>query len=164
MVNEITGKDTALVETTGAVVKRSKPVLVQLGQRLLPSDGRWHPDLCADYIRDHGGRDRMIPLGELARVFYGGNTPSNKQRIRRRLFQVWRRLLEQALLLVIHYDPRSNAALACKLYDPRSDQERTLLRDRLARMEKQKLLKTEQVERALQLADCLDLAHEETPA
>lgn len=143
------------------LVKRSKPTLVQLGNRLVPSDGRWHPDLVAEYVRDHGGRSRWIPTGELARVFYGGNTPSNKERVRRRLFRVWHSLLNQQLLLVIEVSVRT-AAQACKIYDARSVEERQYLHERLARMEKQKLLKAEQVHKAIALAECLDALNSET--
>jgi hypothetical protein len=140
-----------------SVAKRSKPTLMQFGNRLVPSDGRFHPDLCAEYIRDHGGRDRWIPTGELARVFFGGNTPSNKKQIRRRLFRVWHALLNLDYLLVVDLQPRAGAQ-ACKIYNPKSVEERQWLQARLERMEQQRFLKTEQHRKAIALAACLDAA------
>lgn len=142
-----------------AIVKRSKPTLVLLGTRLIPSDSRFHPDLAAEYVRDHGGRTRWIPIGELARVFYGGNTPSNKDRIRKRLCLIWRALLAQGFLLVIEVGGSVRLrAQACKLYDARSWEERQYLRLRFERMEKVKILRIEQLARAQALAQCLDAA------
>ena len=60
----------------------------ELGTRIVPSDGRFHPNLAADYVVDHVGPSRVIPMGELARVFYGGNSPHNKKRIRQRMYRI----------------------------------------------------------------------------
>jgi hypothetical protein len=158
--DEITGKgsDFALTAPNDrAIVKRTKPTLVQFGDRIVPSDGRWHPDLVAEYVRDHGGRRRWIPIGELARVFFAGNVPTNKKRVRRRLYRVFHELLGRNCLLVVEVDEH-NAAQACKIYDPRSLEERQCLRERLDRMERQKLLKADQHQKALTLADCLEAA------
>jgi hypothetical protein len=140
-----------------SVAKRSKPTLMQLGTRLVPSDGRFHPNLCAEYIRDHGGREHWIPTGELARVFFNGNTPSNKKQIRRRLCRVFPVLLNLGYLLVVDLHPR-NGAQACKIYNPRSREERQWLQARLARMQQQQFLKSDQYQKAVTLAECLDAA------
>lgn len=150
---ETTGKEQEFALTPvsdTAIAKRSKPTLVELGNRLVPSDGRWHAELAADYIISHGGLERWIPTGEMARVFFGSNTPKNKQLVRRRLFQVFRDLLDRGLLLVVEYH-HTDGAQACKLYDARSEQERQQLNERLKKMERLKLMKAEQFERAIQL-------------
>lgn len=139
------------------VAKRVKPTLIEMGARgLVPSDGRWHPELCAEYIRDHGGRDRWIPIGDLSRRFFGGNTPSNRKRTRQRLCQVWRRLLQDDLLLVIEMGPRM-MALSCKIFNPRSAEERKYLQIRLEHMQSQRLIKSAQLQRAIALVECLEL-------
>ena len=138
------------------ISRRTAPTLIQLGARLVPSDGRFHPRLAAEYIRDHGGRTRWIPMGELAKVFFSGNTPHNKRQMRHRLFLVWREVLGLGHLLVVETDGRSGAALSCKIYDPHSTEERQYLQARLERMEKQRFLKAEQFEKARALAECLD--------
>jgi len=143
------------------VAKRSKPTLMQIGNRLVPSDGRFHPNLCAEYVRDHGGRERWIPMGELARVFFCGNTPSNKKQMRRRLFLVFRALLNMDYLLVVDLKPRAGAQ-ACKIYNPRAGEERQWLEARLVRMRQQQFLKTEQYDKAVALARTLEAATAET--
>jgi hypothetical protein len=133
-----------------AIVARSKPTLTTLGTRIVPSDGRFHPNLAADYIVDHGGLTRVIPIGELARVFYGGNAPVNKKRIRQRMYRIWGLLLARGHLLVILYE--GSRAVACKLFDPRSTEERQQLQSRFERMERYRMVKGDQLERALELA------------
>jgi len=159
------GKEAEVFELTSqstGLTKRSKPTLIQLGNRLVPSDGRFHPPLCAEYIRDRGGRERWIPTGELARVFYGGNTPGNKKQIRRNMFRVWHALLNMGYLLVVDLSPRAGAQ-ACKLYDPRSTEEKQYLQSRLERMQAQRFLKAEQLQRAMTLAECLEATVDPVP-
>jgi hypothetical protein len=140
--------------------KRQKPVLTKLGERIVTSDGRWHPDLVAEYIRDQGGRKRWIKVGELARVFFDGNTQSNRHRVRRRLHKVWQVLLDRDELLVVEIHQREGAQ-ACKLYDPRSVEERQVIDARIARMNKHRFLKAEQLEKALRTRECLETAFAE---
>lgn len=149
--------DFALVAPSNEIslVKRTRPTLTRLGDRIVPSDGRWHPDLVAQYVRDHGGRERWIPVGELAKVFFFGNHQSNRTRVRRRLHHVFRILLDQGELMVVELHQR-DGALACKLYDPQSLEERQYLASRIGRMEKHNFLKAEQLEKALRLAQCLE--------
>jgi len=137
--------------------QRTRATLVQAGRRLAPSDGRFHFDLAVEYIRDHGGRDRWIEIGELARAFYGINIASNRERVRRRLAKIWHLFLNQGLLLVSEFGQKGRA-ISCKLYDPRSTEDRQYLRDRLDRMQKQNLVKAGELQRAIALAECLDLA------
>lgn len=134
---------------------RPTPTLMQVGNRLVPSDGRYHPDLCAEYIRDRGGRERWIPIGELARVFFCGNTSSNRKLVRRRLFLVFHVLLKQDLLLVVDIDARAGAQ-ACKIYNPQSTEERQYLQAKLERMERQRIIRGEQFSKAVTLAQSLD--------
>jgi hypothetical protein len=146
------------------IVKRSKPTLMSLGNRIVPSDGRFHPDLAAQYIRDHGGRTRWIPTGELARVFFSGNNPHNKRRVRQRFFRIWNETLKAGALLVVEFDPRTRGAVACKLYDPRSREEQQYVHARLARMNSQRFLKADQLQQATALAQCLEAAVSERPS
>ena len=161
MTDDFPGKDHtqdfALVPAGTDLAKPSKPAptLVQIGDRWLTSDGRWHPQLAADYVLAHGGLTRWIPVGELARVFFGSGSPSNKARIRFRMHTVLRMLLAKGFLLVVEYGPRA-AAQACKIYDPKSQTERQYIKARLERMAKLKSLKVAQFDRAVALVEEAD--------
>ena len=153
--NQGKGQQDFTLTAPAKIVKRPKPVPGQLGNRIVSSDGHFHSSLAADYILDHGGKERQIPTGELARVFFGGNTPSNKKRIRQRLYLVFNEFLGRGFLLVIDIDPRKGAQ-SCKLYDPRSTEERQSLHARLERMQKLRMMKTAQYNKAVELAQSLD--------
>lgn len=150
------GPNDAMVGGTTALTKHPKPTLMKMGTRWITSDGRWHANLAADYVLGHGGLTRWIPLGELARVFFGSGTPSNKDRVRYRMHQMFTALLGKGLLLVVEYGER-NAAQACKLYDATSKIERDYVHARLKRMAKMKTLKAEQFERAVELVEHADV-------
>jgi len=134
---------------------RSKPTLTQVGNRFMASDARFHPELAAKYIINHGGRERRLPMGELARVFYGGNTPSNKKRIRQRMWRINFFVLQRGFLLVVEIDPRLGAQ-SCKIYDPRSVEDQRYVDDRLMRMKNIGILKQSQYCKALELKHELD--------
>lgn len=142
--------------------KRAVPALVPFGKSLAPSDRQFHPKLAAEYIRDHGGRTRWIPIGELARTFFLRDSKSNRTRMRQRMHLIWRGLLELGHLLV--YDMQRDGVQACKIYDPRSVEERQSLHNRLERMAKQRQLKAEQFQKALSMAECLEAEIAESAA
>ena len=157
--------DFALVAPTEqTIAKRTKPMLVQDGKRLVPSDRQFHPELAAQYIRDHGGRTRWVDIGELARTFYMRDSKSNCIRIRKRMYRIWNALLEDGLLLV--YEIQRAGIRAVKIFDAQSPDERQYVHARLQRMEKQRFLKNEQVNKALLLVEGLEagVQHEVVPA
>lgn len=150
MATDTAGKE--LVQATfEEVVPRSKPHLIQVGNRYLSSDGRFHYSLAATYLLSNA-RSRMVAVGELAKVFYGANIPINKRRIRRRLPEVFKMLLlERRELLVIDADATTGRALAVKIYDPRSELDRQTIRPKLERMERRKELSNELFDQALKI-------------
>jgi len=119
---------------------RSKPTLMKLDDgQYMSTDRKWHPDLAVKYVHTCG-RDRWIPIGELAKVFAGANVPRNKKLVRRRLARLSRDMLATHELLVREIDPRSRRVMAVKLYDPRSEQERQGIHDQLDRLHNRKEL------------------------
>ena len=145
-----TSKELVLTAPTEAVVRRSKPSLMQMGNRYLSSDAKWHPSLAVEYVLGHA-RARWLPVGELARTFFGANIPTTKKKVRRRIPALFGRLLDQNFLLVTEVDGQSNRVLAVKLYDPRSDEDRQGLRAKLERMRQRKEVTAAQFERAVLL-------------
>jgi hypothetical protein len=152
---------TALIPAPGDVtLRRAREVnLISVGNRIVSSDGRWHPNLVVEYLCEHGGRTRQITTGELARVFFSGNTPMNRRSVRRRMHKVFHEGLSRGLLIVSDIDSRLGLQ-ACKLYDPRSSEERQYLDDRLNRMRRAGQLKEEQLDLVLTLRATLDAAVE----
>lgn len=99
MNGEATGKELVLTNPTGeAIARRSKPHLMQVGNRYLSSDSRWHPSLAVEYVLANA-RGRWLPVGELARTFFGASIPTTKKKIRRRLPSLFSRLSRSQLSL-----------------------------------------------------------------
>jgi hypothetical protein len=144
----------------GIAKRRPAPVLIQDGDRLVPSDRTFHPALAAEYIRDRGGRTRWISVAELARIFFQRDSKSNRTRIRRRIHRIWDAVLNMGLLLVydVQRDGVSVCTCACKIYNPQSMEEQQALHARLQRMDKTRQRKAEQFVKALTLAECQETA------
>jgi hypothetical protein len=71
-------------------------------------------------VKEHG-LERHIPVGELARVFYGGNLPTNRERIRRRLSGLFHTLIRRGYLMVAEYAARK--IVSVKLFNEKSEQD-----------------------------------------
>src|SRR5262245_41627195 len=112
----------ALAPKPDEIAKRSKPSLVPRGKYLAPSDGKWHYELAAQYVVDHS--HGWIPIGEIARVFYGTNINRTRKDVRRRLPKVRRDLFFMGHIFIVAFDHRTKRAMRCKLYDPRNIEER----------------------------------------
>ncbi len=146
-----------LVKTQTAIAKRRRPELVTVGegrnQRLESSTHRFHIDLCGDLV----ARDtrRWFPVGELARTFYGSNSPSNREKVRRRMSLVFRWLLEcKRAILVYEFDGRRIGAV--KVFDASSEEDQQAIKPRLERMMRQRVITQEQwdkIESILQIED-----------
>jgi hypothetical protein len=134
------------------IARRSKPTLVQLDNgHLLSSDSKWHPMLAIEYVTRH--RERWIPVGELAKVFYGANIPKNKARVRRCIPALSRQLIDFGELLVREIDLARRRVIAVKLYDARAEQDRQGIRDQLERLRQRKELSESQFHRAIAILD-----------
>lgn len=159
-------EDFELVPNATIAKRRPAPVLVQDGKRLVTSDRQFHPMLAAEYIRDHGGRTRWILIAELARTFFQRDSKSNRIRMRQRMHYIWNALLNMGLLLVYDQqrDGLHSCIYACKIYDPKSEEERQALHARLERMAKNRQLKAEQFQKALALAECQETQSESVHA
>jgi hypothetical protein len=150
------GKELMLFETA-EITKRSKPSLIEVAGRYLSSDMKWHHDLAADYLMANG-RTRMLPVGELAKTFFGANIPSHKAKVRKRLSGVFRKLLDRRELLVYEIDQTTGRIQAVKLYDPKSEADRQSIQAKLERMETRELLSQRQFHLALQLVAATETA------
>ena len=118
-----------------AIARRPKPQFLTVGEgraeRKLCSTGRFHPALGADYLLDH--RDRWIPVGELSRIFYGANTPTGKDKIRRRLSDLFNHLLV-AHRVVLLYEFDGPRIASVKIFDDKAEQDRQAVVQRIDRM------------------------------
>jgi len=118
-----------------AIVRRPKPEFITVGegrsQRQLCSTGMFNVSLGGEYVL--ANRARWISVGELARVFYGANTPTNKARIRRRMFELLNHLLvAQRAILLYEFDGRRISAV--KAFDHKSEADRQAALPRIDRM------------------------------
>ena len=139
-------KDLELRQPT-TLAKRSKPTLMTLDTgHTVSSDGRWHPELAADYLQRQG-HERWIPTGELAKVFYHANMPRNKGRVRHRMKLLERDLIGRNELLVRELSGRR--VVAVKLYNPASETDEIGMRDHLERLRQRKELTEAEFHRAI---------------
>jgi hypothetical protein len=129
-MTELIGKDNAIAK----VAERAKPTLVMVGNRMVVSTGRWNNPCLADYVRAHG-RDKWIPIGDIARTAFSQNTPRSKERARRCLNRLFRYFLETEELLVVDYGGPRHRAIAVKLFSrDASEAERQSMAEKLERM------------------------------
>lgn len=152
MDDTMIGKELVLTASPDvAVIKRSKPTLIQIGNRMVTSDGRFHPDLAADYLQGQA-RTRWVPIPELAKIFCGGTTVDDKRRMRKSMFRVFATLLNRGEFLV--YETLSSGRInAVKLLDVKSELERQAARPQLERMKQRRQVTTEKYEMALQVLE-----------
>jgi hypothetical protein len=138
--------------------KRAEPQLMTLEKdnRMIPSDGRFHPKLAAEYYCNHG-RTRWVPHSEVAKIFFLKNTKLTRESLRRRLSRVWWSASEDFNeLLVYQFDEITGISMACKVYDPRSVEEQQTVHERLERMKQFKLLSTKRFQKAERLAATIE--------
>ena len=136
MEADMTGKELVLTapESQSLARQRSKPSLVKLGDRYLSSDGRFHPNLAADYLLANG-RQGWVKVADLSKVFCGANTIDGKRRVRKNLFSVFTYLLLKHDEFLVYETVGSNRRTnAVKLLDVTSEQERQAARPQLDRM------------------------------
>jgi len=123
-------------ETT-AIARRSKPELGTIGAgrtaRQLCSTGKFNASVAADYLLAR--RDKWIPIGELSRVFYGANIPTGKQRVRRRMSELFNHLLV-TYRCVLLYEFEGLRIGAVKVYNPNAELDRQAVLPRIDRMAK----------------------------
>ncbi len=150
MSDEMVGKELVLTApNTDVVRQRSKPTLVQIGRRLVSSDGLFHPALAAEYLLMNA-RKQWVTVAELSRIFCHANTIDGKRRVRKSLFGVFLNLLNRGEFLV--YETVTNGRIqAVKLLDGHSEQERQAARPQIERMKLRHQLTTAKYEKALQV-------------
>lgn len=137
-------------ESTEAVVKRSKPHLIEVrAGRYICSTGRFHLDLAVEFVLSQRGR--WITIAELARTFAGANTIPGKRRVRQNLHRLFNRVLMCGEFLVYEMNPTTRETQAVKVLDVTSEQERQLAQSQLRRMLQNKDLSLEKYERAIQV-------------
>jgi hypothetical protein len=137
---------TASAET--AITRRPKPQFLTVGEgraeRKLCSTMRFHPPLAADYMLAR--RKQWVTVGELARAFYGANTPTGKEKIRRRMSELFNHLLAfHAAVLLYEFDGLRISAV--KIHDATSEQDRQAAAARIDRMAKRCQWTQQQLER-----------------
>jgi len=130
--------DEGRTATTDVVAtRRPKPQFLTVGEgrteRKLCSTMRFHPPLAAAYMLDH--RKEWVTVGELARTFYGANTPTGKGKIRRRMAELFNHLLEHHSAVLL-YEFSDFRIAAVKIHDGSSEQDRQAADVRIERMAK----------------------------
>lgn len=138
----------ATQDTQALTKRRADPALVQVGNRALATDGRVHPNLMSDYLRNNA-RNAWVDLKTLTRQLTGSLTKSNRNRIVRHLPDVARDLLKHDQeLLICEYQGRS--IIAVKFLDIESEQDRQYARATLTKMRRRADVTAEQYEAAIQ--------------
>ncbi len=158
MQEQDAGKELVLTppEDTGLVRQRPKPTLVQIGNRLVSSDGLFHPSLAADYLIGNA-RETWKTVAELSRIFCGRNCIDGKKCVRKNMFRVFTQCLMRGEFLV--YETQGNGRIhAVKLLDPTSEQERQAAIPQLERMKNRRQLTADKYERALQVIELQEQA------
>lgn len=139
--------DEGRVSGETALSRRPKPHFLTVGEgrnkRELCSTGRFQISLAADYLVTH--QDKWTTVGELARAFYGANTPVNKERVRRRLSIVWNDVLVRLRRLLL-YEFNGRRISAVKLHNPDSELDRQKLDERIEQIAKRCLWTQNQYE------------------
>lgn len=145
------GKDLILISPEVPARQRSKPTLVQIGKRMVTSDGRYHVSLVADYLLSRG-RKEWILVAELAKIFCGAATIDGKKRVRKNMFHVFTALLNRGEFLV--YETLPNGRInAVKLFDAKSEQERQAADHQAERMRQRHQLSTAKYDHARQVLE-----------
>jgi hypothetical protein len=121
--------------------ERAKPELVQVGNRYIISSGRWNDERIIEYVMTHG-QDKWIPIGDLARVAWGQNIPTNRRRVRAYLGRLWKLLmLKEGRLLSVEYAVGNHhPAQAVKIYDPKNNAECATLQAKIDKLLRSKEL------------------------
>lgn len=127
--------------------RRTQPTLVTVGKGLRTSDGRFHPHLAADYVRDRA--EKWITVTELSKVF-ATNTLDGQKRVRRNMPAVFTETLSHGDFLLYDQGHRGRI-VAVKVMDPRNDDERKRALPQVERMRKRNELTAEKYKRALEL-------------
>jgi hypothetical protein len=149
---EESGKELVLTAPTQEVARRrSKPSLVKVGNRLVTSDGRFHPILCATYLLKEG--KKWQPVASLAKIFANGNTLDGKKRLRKNMFRVFQHVLKCGEFLVYETVGPHNRINAVKLLDICSEQERQAAVPQLDRMKRRHQLSTEAYQLAIDVLE-----------
>jgi len=148
MEDQTIGKELVLTAPAD-VAKRSKPTLEKVGNRFISSDGRFHPDLCGDYLLGKA-RNNWVGVSELSKVFCGAPTIDGKKRVRKSLFRTFTYLLSRGEFLV--YETASNGRVnSVKLLNVCSEAERQAAIPQIERMKQRRQLTAEKYEKALKV-------------
>lgn len=129
--------------------RRHEPTLIPVGKMLRSSDGRFHPHLCANWLRDNA-RNQWKTIAELARMF-ATNTEDGRRRVRRNMPAVFAVLLDLKEFLVYETTGSYRQITAVKLLDARSDLERDAANPQLERMKQRNEISGDKFERALEV-------------
>jgi len=133
--------------TPTTVAKRRRPSLVTVGNRMVSSDGRFHPDLAANYVTERG-HQHWVQVTELAKIF-STNTNDGRKRVRRSLSAVFSAILDAGHFLVYETTAPRGRIQAVKLLNPASDEERAHALPQLERMRQRRELTVAKYQKAL---------------
>lgn len=157
------GKELVLRSETAIEKRSSKPTLMRLDNgRMISSNGRFSAELAAGYIRENG-RDKWLPVGELARVFAGSNTIPGKKRVRKNFSRTFNELLKGDDFLLKETGPNGRIQ-SVKILDVTSEVERQQANDQVQRMLRGKELSAEKCRRAIEVIGLHDAVRKENPA
>lgn len=126
-------------EQSKVPARRPVPELIAVGDRTLSSHG-WRLPLVEEHLHAHlsfGPSRKWCSIDCLARTFFGRNSPTHRDAVRRRLSRAFRVLLTRQVFLVIEYAQGTGAhgeAIACKFYQSDTPDEREYASAQLRRM------------------------------
>lgn len=137
-----------MTKENGIAIPRSRQLeLVTIGegknQRQQISKVQFNVAIGAEYLLNN--RQRWVPIGELARVFYWRDSPSNRNKVRRRISQLFHYLITlKRTIIVYEFDGRRIGAV--KIFDSTSEGDRQAIQPRLERMISRKMVTQHELE------------------
>ena len=137
----------------GQLRKRQTPVLVKDGHKTFISTHRWSDHAVLNFIREDSS-GKWIDLGEIAKVAYGHNTASGRDRVRRNLPKLFRfALFGHQTFLITQTEGPHDKAISIKHLNPASEDEVDRGKEKLARMRRRKELSDDMYYHAMRILE-----------
>lgn len=132
-------------------VARSKPVLVKDGKKTFISTHGWSDLAVLTYIQE-APSNTWIDLGDIARIAYGQNNQSGRDRVRRNIPKLFRfALFGHQIFLVTEVEGKHDKVKAIKVLDQTAENEVARAKVKLERMHKRKELSDEMYYHAMRI-------------
>ena len=131
------------------ITERTIPSLIIEGKQQYISTRRWNDHAIMEFLMSQLP-SKWQEIGVIAKVAYGQNIPSTKDRARRNVPKLFRYMLFQhGVFLVAEYGPPHGKVKAIKILDRTSEMECQIATEKLTKMHKRKILSDDMYVRAI---------------